>query len=184
VRSQNDLAIGGADKAKLSRVIYAYATGYIPAFDGFYLEYKSGNVTTAPTNPDYDASHQRFGSQTFAAVYRLLAQMKILKQSASNRYEGVSFNVYTIYRDLITDFGVVGSLASVSVVAFMVTYVKRCLWMKKAWAIIFMALLITQMEFTLIYSLFGFIFYPMILLLSPTLVYWRADSRRVDNTAR
>ena len=149
-------------------LLYVYANGYVPAFGEFYQEHADGFLSTAPTSNDYDASASRLGNQTFSGVYRFLAQVGLARYSASNRYEGV-FNVYTIYRDLIMDFGVPGSLVFIFLVGLGVTLLHNAIAGRGARALILLSLVTTQMEFSLIYSLFGFAFYPVILVVSPLL---------------
>ena len=149
-------------------VLYVYANGYVPAFGEFYQEHADGFLSTAPTSSDYDASATRLGNQTFSGIYRFLAQVGLARYSASNRYEGV-FNVYTIYRDLIMDFGVPGSVVFIFLVGLGVTLLHNAIAGRGARALILLSLVTTQMEFSLIYSLFGFAFYPVILLVSPLL---------------
>jgi oligosaccharide repeat unit polymerase len=161
----------------LLHTIYIYATGYVPAFGGFYEEFQNGDLTTFPTNPDYDPSYRRFGNQTFSGIYRALAKVGLVQRSASNHYEG-AFNVYTIYRDLIMDFGTVGSLAGIFIVGVIATLVFRICDPRKGRSLVLLSLLMTQMEFSLTYSLLGFIFFPIILIAAPALVRWRWPARR------
>jgi oligosaccharide repeat unit polymerase len=149
--------------------VYVYATGYVPAFGSFYAEYLAGDISTAPTNPDYDPNQRRFGNQTFSGAYRLLAALGIVKSSASNRYDG-AFNVYTLHRDLIMDFGTYGSLCFLLLLGFGATLLSRMLDHREPKNLVLLSLLTAQMEFSLIYSLFGFIFYPLALVAAPALV--------------
>ena len=168
LRNRIDSGEGRAFRSGLAFTIYDYATGYVPAFGKYFEEYLDGAVTTSPINADYSADNRRPGNQTFSGIYRLLAQAGLVSQSASNRYQG-AFNVYTIYRDFIIDFGIGGSLACTFLIGFSVTLFYRLSNRNKAGTVVLLALVTTQMEFSLMYSLFGFIFYPFLLLLSPLL---------------
>jgi oligosaccharide repeat unit polymerase len=168
LRNRTDSAVEKEAHSGLLFTLYQYGTGYVPAFGGFYDEYLRGDLSTFPTNPDYSADNGRPGNQTFSGIYRLLAQTGLLKQSASSHYEG-TFNVYTMHRDLIMDFGVPGSLAAMFLIGSSITLFCRLCDKRKAESVILLSLLTTQMEFTLIYSLFGFLFYPMLLAVSPIL---------------
>ena len=176
-------AESGADRTLPSGflgVLYVYANGYVPAFGAFYQEHSDGFLSTAPTSSDYEASAGRLGNQTFSGVYRFLAQAGLARYSASNRYEG-TFNVYTIYRDLIMDFGVPGSLIFIFLVGLGVTLLHNAIAGRGARALILLSLITTQMEFSLIYSLFGFAFYPVVLVVSPLLA--RAPAPEPDAEA-
>lgn len=152
----------------LASTLFVYATGYVPAFSSFYEEYRAGDVTTFPVNEDFDPRSKRFGNQTFSGIYRALASVGLVGRSASNRYEG-SFNVYSLHRDLIMDFGVSGSLVALFFLGFISTSVYRHCDLGTARHLVFVSLLTTQMEFSLVYSLFGFMFYPVMLVCSPFL---------------
>ncbi len=174
LRTHSDDGTERPPRSGLVFTLYDYATGYVPAFDRYYGEYLAGEVTTSPTIADYSPGSGRPGNQTFSGIYRLMSQLGLVTQSASNRYEG-SFNVYTIHRDLIMDFGVPGSLALTFLTGFSMTlFYRLCDW-RNVSSIILLALLTTQMEFSLIYSLFGFIFYPVLLVVSPLLAGRRGN---------
>lgn len=168
LRSQTDNVLEPAPRAGFAFTIYDYATGYVPAFGRYYEEHLNGDVSTLPTNADYNADNGRFGNQTFSGFYRLFAQLSLVKQSATNRYEG-TFNVYSIHRDLIMDFGISGALLSMFLIGLFSTLLYRHCKSNEPRKAILLALITTQLEFTLIYSLFGFIFYPMLLFISPLL---------------
>ena len=181
LRSRRE-TVGSAPVLGLVHTIYIYATGYIPAFGHFYQEYRAGELTTFPTNPDYRPENERFGNQTFSGIYRLLAKLNVVKESASNKYEG-RFNVYTIHRDLIMDFGVIGGLSFIFLAGFGLTLLVRLLDQRRPNNILLLSLLTTQMQFSLIYSLFGFIFYPLVLILSPLLVRSISKNHRIPSTS-
>jgi len=150
-------------------LVYDYATGYIPAFGGYFEEYTSDSLSTRPSSEDYDLENPRWGNQTFAGMYRLLSYAGLSTRSASNHYEG-TFNVYTVFRDLITDFGVNGALGLCFLVGLALQWIFLLGRPGNLRWLIFLSLAMVQMEFSLVYSLFGLIFYPVSLLLSPYLV--------------
>jgi oligosaccharide repeat unit polymerase len=168
LRNRTDVAVEEEAHSGLLFTLYHYATGYVPAFGVFYDEYLRDEVSTSPVNPDYSEKNAYPGNQTFSGIYRLLGLIGLLKRSASNRYEG-TFNVYTIHRDLIMDFGTAGNLVAFFLIGFSVTLFFRLCDRSKASTVVLLSLLTTQMEFTLIYSLFGFLFYPLLLLFCPIL---------------
>ena len=166
--------VGRTDNANsrsgLAVTIFDYATGYVPAFSGYFAEYLAGEVSTSPVNPDYDPSVRRFGNQTFSGVYRTLAQLGLLDRSATNRYDG-AFNVYTIYRDLVMDFGVTGTYVAIFFLSLVVTLFYRFRDPRNPSQTLVLSLATTQIEFTLIYSLFGFVFFPLMLICSPLFMH-------------
>jgi oligosaccharide repeat unit polymerase len=156
----------GAVSNPVVKVVYDYATGYIPAFSGFYDEYVQRVVSTMATAGEQE---NRFGNQTFAGIYRLLAMLGVVEGSSFNHYDG-AFNVYTILRDLIVDFGVGGSLLAVLLLGFTSQLLFRLVPVNTYRGAVLNGLIFTQMQFSLMYSLFGFIFYFVCLIISPFLV--------------
>lgn len=178
-RSDTDLH---ESEGGLLQTAYVYCTGYIPAFNSFFDEYLVDGLTTFPINPDYDPHSRRVANQTLSGVYRAAASLGIVQRSATNRYDG-AFNVYTIYRDLILDLRVVGSLLAAFAFACCSALVFRLTKPDSGRAVVLLSLLTAQMQFSLIYSLGGFVFYPIALMLAPLMVRPRTPSDHSESPA-
>lgn len=147
-------------------VIFTYTSGYIPSFSNFYDEYSSNlTLSTMPSYENYIKVENRFGNQTFAGFYRLMQQLKIVKYGATVHYEGL-FNVYTFYRDLITDFGIQVTYIICFFIGLVTSIFNKLLNRNNPIHLIYITIITTILVFTLTYSLFGFTFI-FIMLLSP-----------------
>jgi len=148
-------------------IIFSYTSGYIPSFSNFYDDYTSNTyLSTVPSYEHYSKVKDRFGNQTFAGFYRLLQQLKIVKYGATVHYEG-GFNVYTFYRDLITDFGILATYLLCFLIGVFTTIYNKLLNRNNPIHLIYITIITTILLFTITYSLFGFSFI-FLLLLSPT----------------
>lgn len=147
-------------------IIFTYTSGYIPSFSNFYDEYVNNiTITTMPSYEEYSKVKNRFGNQTFAGFYRFMQQLKIVKYGATVHYEGL-FNVYTFYRDLITDFGVKLTYFICFFIGVLTSLLNKLLIRNNPIHLIYITILTTVLVFTLTYSLFGFTFI-FIMLISP-----------------
>lgn len=147
-------------------IIFTYTSGYIPSFSNFYDEYSTNSTpSTMPSYADYSKVKNRFGNQTFAGFYRLMQQLKIVKYGATVHYEGL-FNVYTFYRDLITDFGIKVTYLICFLIGLLTSLFNKLLNRNNPIHLIYITIITTILVFTLTYSLFGFTF-VFIMLLSP-----------------
>lgn len=147
-------------------IIFTYTSGYIPSFSNFYDEYINNiTITTMPSYEEYSKVKNRFGNQTFAGFYRFMQQLKIVEYGATVHYEGL-FNVYTFYRDLITDFGVKLTYFICFFIGVLTSLLNKLLKRNNPIHLIYITILTTVLVFTLTYSLFGFTFI-FIMLISP-----------------
>jgi oligosaccharide repeat unit polymerase len=163
-RSQNKTS-----DTKLVPTLFAYFGGYIPSFSDFYFEKSTCNLSTEPSFKGYDRVSSRFGNQTFAGIYRISNQLGLASNGASVHYTGV-FNVYTLYRDVITDFGVFGSYVFMSCLGFFFGILRVNLNKKSFIGLHIITLIGVFLFFTLFYSIFGFSFFYLVLFVSPTLI--------------
>ncbi|MFV8374697.1 O-antigen polymerase [Flavobacterium sp. LB1P71] len=147
-------------------IIFTYTSGYIPSFSNFYDEYSTNSTpSTMPSYENYSKVKNRFGNQTFAGFYRLMQQLKIVKYGATVHYEGL-FNVYTFYRDLITDFGIQVTYLICFFIGLLTSLFNKLLNRNNPIHLIYITIITTILVFTLTYSLFGFTF-VFVMLLSP-----------------
>lgn len=147
-----------SDKVAFIPILFTYTSGYIPSFGNYYDEYILKSISpTMPSYEYYDKVKDRFGNQTFAGFYRLLQQFKIVRYGATVHYEGF-FNVYTVYRDLITDFGICLTYFICFLFGMFVNLFDKLLNRNNPAHLIYISMIATILVFTLTYSLFGFTF--------------------------
>lgn len=151
-------------------ITYTYFSGYLPSFSNYFDELtRYGYNITEPSYEQFDFAKNRFGNQTFAGFYRLLYEMKVVKYSATVHYSG-KFNVYTYFRDLITDFGIFGSLLFLLVWGILFGLANRNLNRYRFTGSLYTTLLGVFLLFTVTYSFFGFIFSFLLFIVTPFLI--------------
>ncbi len=164
-------SVNKSDNIGAFPIIFTYTSGYIASFSNYFEEYNSNsthsNVSTNPTDINYNNTKNRFGNQTFSGLYRILNQLGIVKYPSSVHYEGM-FNVYTFYRDLISDFGINGTYFICFFIGAITTFINKILNRGNPVHIIYITLITTILVFTITYSLFGFTFI-FFMFLSPKL---------------
>lgn len=89
----------------VSNKIKNYFFGHIPAFDNWF----SNNIQILPKN---------FGIQTFIGIYDLLGFTIRNQGIYTDSYAGGSLgsNVYTYFRGLVSDFGIIGTTFYISII--------------------------------------------------------------------
>jgi oligosaccharide repeat unit polymerase len=156
-------------KVSFFPIIFTYTSGYIPSFGNFYDEYSTNTtLSTMPSYENYQNVKNRFGNQTFAGFYRLMQKLKIVKYGATVHYEGL-FNVYTFYRDLITDFGIKVTYMICFLIGIITGLLNKLLNRENPIHLIYITIITTILVFTLTYSLFGFTFI-FLMLFSPKIL--------------
>ena len=147
-------------------IAHAYLGGYLPSFSNYFVEYKNETLSTEPSYTNYENAKSRFGNQTFAGFYRIMNQLGFTDFGSSVHYSGL-FNVYSFWRDLIQDFGLNGSGVFTALFGFIIGIVSRNLNKNSFAGQNIFTLLGVYLSFTLFYSITGFSFFYMVLILPP-----------------
>ncbi len=96
-------------KDHLLYLLASYSSGHLYAFSD-WCAYKLGRHSQI----HYDQEGTSYGFYTFSPIFRTLGSTKVVPDGVYDdyySYENVlATNIYTVYRGLIQDFGVVGSL--------------------------------------------------------------------------
>jgi oligosaccharide repeat unit polymerase len=150
-------------------IFHAYLGGYVPSFSNYFVEYNNKILSTEPSYENYDKAKSRFGNQTFAGFYRIMKQLGFTDFGSTVHYSGL-FNVYSFWRDLIQDFGLYGTGLFISFLGFIIGIVSRNLNKFSFTGLNILTLLGVYMSFTLFYSIAGFSFFYIVLILPPFLL--------------
>lgn len=117
---------GSADSAyvifKLKRYLVTYSSGHIYAFsDWFSDRYFNYSVLS------YDQNSMAAGFYTFMSFFRILGDDRVVPMGVYNQFyvygDYIVTNLYTIFRGLIVDFGLLGSLVFAVVIGFINNFV-------------------------------------------------------------
>lgn len=95
--------------ARLGTYLASYAFGHLYAFSDWFTSV----LDSASVHFGYPSESATFGFYTFTGLFKLLGSEKIVQMGLYDDYlyEGLLVtNVYTMFRGLIVDFGLVGSL--------------------------------------------------------------------------
>jgi len=102
---------------KLTLYFNSYAFAHVFAFSDWFSYYLGNNASQ-----EYEVSSMSFGFYTFMALFRLLGSTKTIPLGVYDEYfvfkDLITSNVYTIYRGLILDFTILGSLVFMLVLGF------------------------------------------------------------------
>lgn len=85
-----------------------YAFGNMESFDNWFTNYRSLDSST-------------YGKYTFYSVFNLLG-ISIRNQGVYEFLPGSTSNIFTVFRGLITDFNLIGSLVFIYIMAFYSSY--------------------------------------------------------------
>jgi oligosaccharide repeat unit polymerase len=104
----------------LKRLIYyfaSYSFGHIYAFSDWFSSYIGNSSSSSYLSEDIS-----YGFYTFTSVFKLLGSNKETIMGTFGEYfnykELLTTNIYTIYRGLILDFGLIGSLIYMIITGF------------------------------------------------------------------
>jgi oligosaccharide repeat unit polymerase len=157
------------EERSVSVIFHAYIGGYLPSFSNYFVEQKNKNLSTEPSYENYDKVKFRFGNQTFAGFYRIMNQLGFSDYGSTVHYSGF-FNVYSFWRDLIQDFGLYGSGIFTIFLGFIIGVLTRNLNRYSFVGLNILTLTGVYLSFTLFYSVTGFSFFYMVLILPPFLL--------------
>lgn len=156
----------------VSFLLFMYGFGHVNNFTEYYntLDTFTGDSSTQNAGFTNFSQNQKryFGERTFSGVYRVLYWVGLKNSVSYTRYEGVrNFNTFSILRNFIDDFGVNGSLAAMVATGFICNLLFLGLNKNKASGIILITFIFLFIEFTVIHSIFNFIFVYIVLVFSP-----------------
>jgi oligosaccharide repeat unit polymerase len=101
----------------LSKYFSSYFYGHLYAFSDWFSYYLNGISSI-----DYKSSEMHFGLYTFNGLFNLLGSPDPLPQGVYDEYftipDVLTSNIYTWFRGLLMDFGVVGSLIFMFFIGF------------------------------------------------------------------
>ena len=92
------------------RILFAtYFFTHIYGFSDWFTAYTGGRAAF-----NYDTSHYYFGFYTFTAIFEMFGSEKVTSQGVYDEFfmytDLLESNIYTIFRGMIMDFGIFGSL--------------------------------------------------------------------------
>ncbi|TCD02748.1 O-antigen polymerase [Pedobacter psychroterrae] len=92
------------------RILFAtYFFTHIYGFSDWFTAFTGGRAAF-----NYDTSHYYFGFYTFTAIFEFFGSNKVTSQGVYDEFfmykDLLESNIYTIFRGMIMDFGIIGSL--------------------------------------------------------------------------
>ena len=149
-----------------------YGVGHIDTFDKYFTSITASTSSSVTTNAGFgnikEESKSRAGARTFSAVYRFGYWIGVTDDVVYTRYGGIQrFNNFSILRDLIEDFGVRGSIFFIFFSSLLLNLLFSLLNFLKKRDFIVGVLIISILEWTAIGSLFNYIFFLLVVVLSP-----------------
>ena len=100
-------------QSRLNLMFASYSSGHLYAFSDWYTYYMSEHFGTPyHSQMTYSREHTTYGLYTFAPLFRLAGSTKT-PEAADEYYEYgdiLQSNIYTMFRGLIQDFGLLGCL--------------------------------------------------------------------------
>jgi oligosaccharide repeat unit polymerase len=103
--------------ASLSNYFSSYFFGHLYAFSDWFSNYLWG-----ASSIDYTSNEMRFGLYTFNGLFNLIGNPEPLPQGVFDEYFSIdnllTTNIYTWFRGLLMDFGLVGSLIFMFLIGF------------------------------------------------------------------
>ena len=108
-RGLNDFDDLGVLAGNLRSLFATYFFGHVYGFSDWFTAY-TGNVASL----NYDVSNYYFGYYTFTAVFEMFGSEKVVSAGVFDEYfvykDLLDSNIYTIFRGMIMDFGLIGAL--------------------------------------------------------------------------
>lgn len=105
---QDEKDVGGFFE-KLRFLLASYFFGHLYNFSEWIGVYWDGFY-----NSKFDISHYYYGFYTFTSIYRFFGYEKVTPDAVYDEYNNIQdqmeSNVYTIFRGMVMDFGIVGSV--------------------------------------------------------------------------
>lgn len=155
-------------------LLYMYSVGHVGNFGAYLEAYDPITGSSATSNAGFRninvSDNNRFGEKTFSGAYRLAYWLGLKRQVTYTRYEGrKNFNTYSILRNYVDDFGYRGSWIAMFVTGFFLQSLYVLAPKNKPSGIILLSIIFCFIEFTIIHSIFNFIFVYLMILISPYL---------------
>ena len=112
-------------QSRMQLLFASYSCAHLYGFSDWLTFYMAENYGTRYHSPiTYSREHPTFGLYTFAPVFRVLGGRKVLADAMpDDEYEFGEIlvgNIYTMFRGLIQDFGLLGSLLFMSGMGFLI----------------------------------------------------------------
>ena len=155
-------------------LLYMYSVGHVGNFGAYLATYDPITGSSETANAGFRninvSDNNRFGEKTFSGAYRLAYWLGLKSQVTYTRYEGrKNFNTYSILRNYVDDFGYRGSWIAMFVTGFFLQLLYVMAPKSKPSGIILLSIIFCFIEFTIIHSIFNFIFVYLMILVSPYL---------------
>jgi oligosaccharide repeat unit polymerase len=128
------------------RILFAtYFFGHIYGFSDWFTAYTGGLAAF-----NYDVSNYYFGFYTFTVIFEMFGSTKVTPAGVFEEYfvykDLLDSNIYTIFRGMIMDFGLVGALVFMLVNGFVLHGIYY-LFIRRNWPIIPVVILLFMLEY-------------------------------------
>jgi len=123
-------------QSRLKLLFASYSCGHLYAFSDWYTSYMAEHWGARyHSQISYTREHTTYGAYTFAPLFRFVGSKKVFAEGMFDEYyeygDILVGNVYTMFRGLIQDFGLLGSLLFMFLLGLLVHWSFFAMLMKR-----------------------------------------------------